>query len=260
LVAVVSSVCLLSAAPSIAADKGGADPQKEELIGIMKGVNFVPQLGKDEPFCKSFYEDFKKQTNIEHIRPILKADKYDDPALQPYQEKCPALKMHKTMAFTQKDLEISGEATDEEDAESRAVSIMYGERNFQLFSVDIDDNQKNGKEYVFYYEGAFDQKSVIYGLMTPTHYPSDRVYRIVDFGRCKADAVIYFNQDASDKLTRNGIIHYKGKNGIYVLEARGIDQPSYTSLILYMYSERWKRIAGRCIYDTDPFKLNGRTP
>ena len=55
-VAVVASIFLLSTSPAIAADKGSADFQKEELIGIMKGVNVVPQLckaevgGNKEPF------------------------------------------------------------------------------------------------------------------------------------------------------------------------------------------------------------------
>lgn len=215
------------------------DSQKKQLIDIMKTVNFVPQLGKDDPFCRTFYEDFKTQANIEHIKPIVKADKYDDPKLKPYQSKCPKLKIHKMMAFHHRDLEIVGEPIDEADAESRAVEINYGMNNFQLFKVDINNHPGDGEEYVLYYEGEFDQK-------LNKAYPANRAYRVVDLTACRIIGGVYFNRGGSAKWTRNGVIRYKGKNAIY--ELISTSQREYYYLTLHMYSDRLKRIAPTCSY------------
>jgi hypothetical protein len=213
---------------------------KNELRKIMQGVNFVPQIGKGDAFCKAFYSDFKDQKNIEYIDPIVKANKYDDLALKPYQDKCPKLQMNRTMTFSASDIELGGEPTSEADAESRATSILYGIGNFQLYQVDIDNHPENGKELIFYYEGEWDKKH-------DKTYPAPRVYRTVDFERCETGLFVAFNQRGSAIWTRNEVLQWKGTNGIFILQSWR-DNPEYISLTLRVYSDRFKRLATRCNY------------
>lgn len=220
--------------------KPPADATKRELIKIMQGVHFVPQLGADEPLCKTFYEDFKQQKNIEHIQPIVKADVYDDPALRPYQEKCPALKMHKTMTFEPRDIEVAGEPEDEEDAEARAIGVYYGMGNFQLYRVDINNDPKDGDELLLYYEGEYDRKH-------NKAYPAHRLYRQLNLTTCEAGTAVHFNVLGSPKWTRNGVIRYKGMNAIYTLESWK-EQQDYLYLKLEIYSNELKRLATFCTY------------
>ncbi len=220
------------------ADPGGR-ARKQELVKIMKTVNFVPHSGKDDPFCQAFYRDFSTQTNIEHIHPLIAVQRYDDPALQPYQRKCPDLKMHKSMAFSHRDLEVAGEPTSESDAESRAVSITTGLKNFQFFRLDVNNQPRDGEELLLYYEGVFDQRS-------GTHL-ANRAYHEVNLSACKSDKVVYFNQGGSVQWTRNGVVRYKGKNAIYVLGS-WTDKPEYWYLQLEFHSAELKRMAPSCSY------------
>ena len=238
---ILSILLILAGAASVAEAADESADEKQQLIDIMKTVDLV-SLDKDVPFCQAFYEDFRQQRNIEHIQPIVKADRYDDPALRPYQEECPELEMHKTIALEPRDIELGGEPKDEADAEARAVEINYGINNFQLYKVDIDNHPVNGDEYLIYYEGEFDQKS-------NKTYLANRVYQIIDLADCRIVDGVYVNRGGSAKWTRNGIIRYKGKNAIYILESwGGTEQPSYHFLELWMYSEKLKRMAPVCAY------------
>jgi hypothetical protein len=219
---------------------------KSELRKIMQGVNFVPEIGKDDAFCKAFYSDFKQQKNIEYIDPIVKAKKYDDLALKPYQDKCPTLKMNRMMTFAARDIELGGEPTSEEDAESRATSILYGIGNFQLYQVDIDNHPENGKELMFYYEGEWDKKH-------DKTYPAPRVYRTVDLEQCESNLILTFNQFGSPRWTRNELLRWKGTNGIIILRSSK-EAPEYNSISLRVYSDRFKKIATRCNYYKDTVK------
>ena len=224
---------------------------KRELIEIMQGVNFVPQRGEDNPICKTFYEDFKTQKHIEHLQPILKVDSYDDPALKPYRDKCPDFDFRKrlsvpgnynTAGWTEEEWEAMGTPT-------------YGMSNFQLYRVDLDNNPKNGEELVFYHEGEKTIKQEIPydgSAKIEKEYINlaGRAYWTLDLKRCKGTiGGAGFNQLGSAQWTRNGIIRYKNKNGIFILENGKGDRPNFQSLDLYMYSERLKRTAPTCAYD-----------
>lgn len=242
---------LLCVTPLFAVETSTAGKiQQQEIIEIMRGVNFVPQLGADNPLCKSFYEDFRKQTNIKYIQPILKAGTYDDPALKPYRDQCPSFDFRKSLSvpanwdttgWTEEDWEISGTPT-------------FGMGNFQLYRVDIDNNPKNGEELVFYYEGERTiVKRLPYGKpMTEEEYVDSarRGYHVLDLLRCKNSTVggVVLNDGGSATWTRSGVIQYKGKNSVYVLKSEKGDQPNFRYLDLWMYSARLKRMAPACTY------------
>jgi hypothetical protein len=256
---IVSSVCLFSATSSTAGDKGHVDAQKQEIIEIMKSVNFVPELGKDEPFCKAFYEDFKKQANIEHLQPIVKTDNYDGPALKSYQEKCPKFDFRKSLGVPANQ-DTTGWT--DEDWESLGTPT-YGMGNFQLYRVDMDNNPKNGEELVFYYEGekTIKHEIPVGGSMIEKVYvdPVSRAYQTLDLKHCKKSLIggAGFNtgsavladsaQVGSAGWTRNGIIRYKGQYAIFILES-GNEKQDYFYLDLSLYSSRLKRIAPTCTY------------
>lgn len=233
---------LLISVPTVEADQGTAEEAKKELIEIMKGVNFVPQLGKDNPICKTFYEDFKQQKNIEHIQPIVKADSYDDPALAPYQAKCPKLDF-RLSRWTSGKVDLSHLSREELE---ELGTPSYGMGHFQLYRLDINNNANDGEEIVFYYEGerAEDRRLPVDGpeIVKEIISPEARAYHVLDLSGCKLAGLVHFNQGGSPITTRNGIIRYKGKNVIYVLRPA-----SY--LELNMYSEKLKRIAPSCAYD-----------
>lgn len=218
-----------------------ADAVKRELVEIMKGVNFVPQLGKDEPLCKAFYEDFKTQKNIEHILPIIKAETYDDPALKPYQDKCPELDFHKSLTSNHAH---GPENWTEEDWETLGIPV-YGLRNFQFYKVDINNNPRDGEEFVFYYEGRrmIDRRLPVGGpLIEKEHVdPGARTYQAIDLKHCRNIPYGAVDQGGGVQGTRSGVIRYKGKNTIYILRQE-------FSLTLYSYSERLKRSAPTCVY------------
>jgi hypothetical protein len=216
---------------------------KSELRKIMQGVNFVPQIGKGDAFCKAFYSDFKDQKNIEYIDPIVKANKYDDLALKPYQDKCPTLQMNRTMTFAVGDIELGGEPSSEEDAESRATAILYGLGNYQLYEVDIDNHPENGKELMLYYEGEWDKKH-------DKTYPAPRVYRVVDLKQCETQYGATFNQGGSVQWTLNGVISWNQTKAIYILQSWR-DKPEYTSLNLRVYSDRLRRLVTKCRFTKD---------
>ncbi|HEX9810528.1 MAG TPA: hypothetical protein VGA88_00350, partial [Burkholderiales bacterium] len=170
---------------------------------------------------------------------IVTAENYNDWALKPYQSKCPGLRMDRSFQLTGTDIASGGMPKDDADAEARAISITVGERNFQLFKVDIDNNPKNGQEYVLYYEGRHEEKS-------DTRHPADRVYQVVDLDHCEMKIGTTFNQNESATWTRNGIVTYKGKNMIYELVAAG--QREYWSLTVESYIKKLRHIAPVCTY------------
>lgn len=189
LVGIVTSFCLFSATYLGADDNGNTGTQKQELAEIMQHVNFVPELGKDEPFCKAFYEDFKKQTNIEYIQPIVKAASYDDPALKPYREQCPKFDFRKSLGVPANQ-DTTGWT--DEDWESLGTPT-YGMGHFQLYRVDMDNNPKNGEELVFYYEGekTIKHEIPVGGSMIEKEHinPASRGYQTLNLKQCKNSVV-----------------------------------------------------------------------
>ena len=247
---ILSILLILAGAASVAEAADESADEKQQLIDIMKTVDLV-SLDKDVPFCQAFYEDFRQQRNIEHIQPIVKADRYDDPALRPYQERCPKLDFRLSREFLVRGIDVS--SLPEDYFEGDVGIPIYGVGNFQLYKVDIDNNPEDGEELVFYYEGerVEDRRLKWDGTLTVDEItlPEARAYHVLDLDACKIIYGAGFNRGGSAKWTRNGIIRYKGKNAIYTLESwGGTEQPSYHFLELWMYSEKLKRMAPVCAY------------
>lgn len=231
----------LTTVACVAQQTESPDARKQEIVQFMKDVNFLPRpqyIGKDNALCPAFLEDFKKQRHIRYIEPIVRTDNYDDPALQPYRQKCPRLDLRKLIAVD--DRLGYPQGLTEEELELIGI-VSYGIGNFQLFKVDIDNDPTDGEEYIFYYEGE------TYPKKRKT-YPQNRAYQVVDFSTCAITGGTYFNRLGSAKWTRNAVIEYKGKYYLYALQSAPGDQPGFFNLALETYSKEKARLIAVCLH------------
>lgn len=213
------AVVIMMSACAFADEGPGVDAQRAHIVQLMKELKLEPFLGKDSPLCREFLEDFRHQTNIKYIEPILQTDDYDDPKLRPYKEKCPNLELNKHMAYRPRDYEDAMKLPREE-RDAMASQISYGTRNFKLFRVDINNNSADGEEYIFYDEARrtvrpFDYKGKILA-------PEAGDYAVVDFTRCQFTGGAHVG-DVYGKYPRtanvHGVIQYRQKYYIYAFEA-----------------------------------------
>jgi len=107
--------------------------------------------------------------------------------------------------------------------------------NFKLYHIDIDNDPRNEKEYVFYGEGKYDPKRKIAG------YYAD--YKLIDLQKCSIRTAKSVS-DKVDAMTKrrtgslNGIILYKDK--YYIFDLTYFDKEDVYSLWLY----GWKKEKG----------------
>jgi len=159
--------------------------------------------------------------------------------------------MHKSMQFGVHDtLPILSE----EDAESRAINIGYGMKNFRIYKVDINNNPTDGEEVMFYYEGVRSTDKSGHEYIDS----GERVIAVIDFKRCHMGMGATLNQLGSEKWTRTGIIRYKDSYSIFELQAYvgSKELPSYTALNLRRYTENGKHkyLAPTCRF-REPLKF-----
>jgi|GEM_PF-5844113 len=215
------------------------EQKKAAIMKIMSQGTFKARIQDNKVFCSAFLEDFKQQKNIEYIQPIAEVDNYNDPKLQAYFKKCPNKAFDKTtVIYHARTLE---EIAQEEQRLGRLLSEEelkeYGgfeyraTKNFKLYKVNIDNNAKNGDEYVFYAERYSKEESTDY---------DDGGYIIVDLDKCKTDGAVNtkdpFDYTKNIPLENyNGIIRYKGKYYVFDLYE---DQVYWLSLNRYDKTRR----------------------
>lgn len=221
-----------------AADQSPIQIIREKIVKIMSENPMVPFLSDGGlEFCKAFFDDFKAQTNIEYIEPIVVADDYNSKELQPYKDQCPDLELNKNVMLEPRIADaLRREKVPEEEWDRHGGRVYYGRSNFKLFKVDINNNSQDGDEYVFYEE----------------RYRGEKVadmrggdYRVVDFKKCKVLAKVIVDQsgDLETRPAYNGIIKYKGKHYIYDLYVAG-----YYSLNSDGYNAKKKKMMPICSF------------
>lgn len=216
--------------------------QKARIVEIMKGLKLEPFIGKDKPLCKSFYDDFRKQTNIEYIAPLFTTDDYDDPRLKAYRDKCPKLELNKHRGFARVDpdevlktLREEGLPEDklDEELDKYASSISYGTRNFKIYKVDLDNDPKNGEEYVFYDQDERTAKSDRYAG-EPSATQGAGTYALVDFNACRIRGgvrVVEGFNDRDQPAKYHAVIRYEEGRYIFSFESTST-KPRYAHLKL----------------------------
>jgi len=208
---------------------------EQSVRDIAKNSGFSLTNESVDNVCKTFFDDFIEDRNIFHIRPIIETDNYNDTLLSPYKENCPLKSQDLRTTFY-----VSvHDQTDysEVDEIPEYADVFIGQDNYKIYKLRIDDN--DSEDILFYYENQLHVKSNKIG--------PGRIYRSYTSDSCRSNRNIHFNQYGSQLWTRNGVLSYKGQNGIYVMES-GKKTQTYFSIVLYMYSQKREKLNTLCRY------------
>lgn len=238
---IIVTICLLSSL-AFGDEKllSSEDFQQHETVimkELLEGKQFKSdkEINKDPLFCDQLIKDFVAQKDITYIQPIAQADKFDDPALAPYNSYCPNRPMHMIYYYTGgKDYQEGlREAPSEQEIEENGLKY-YATNHMKLYEVDIDNNPENGKEYVFYGEDYFSQqKKDIFSSVEKQYYAGwDQSnlghYSLVKFQNCPISHEIQGAGIWVKPEERKSFYHHTG-----IIEK---DKKSYTYTI-YGYDE-----------------------
>lgn len=249
-------VLILFLLPSICMaeeSKQAIEKKKAIIQEIMSQGQFKAYIQDDKKFCVAFLDDFTKQKRVEHIKPIVEVDDYNDPRLQNYFKQCPKAEFHKTIAINphpQLHLEIAereqelGRTLTEEELEENGGRIFHATKSFKLYKVNMDNDAKNGNEYILYAEGY-----KVKGSEGDKYwYYTYGGYRTLDLKNCRygigvstRDPYNYEKKQAIENY--NGIIKYKGEYYVFDL----YKDPAYR-LVLEKYDKKYGKMLSICEY------------
>lgn len=147
---------------------------KEQLVKLLTSITMTLNHAVDEQFCRQFFEDKK----VEHVQPIVQANRFDDPALTSVVGKCPTVKW------------IGAEVDEPGSRLNTTVRDQFGNRSvgtahFRLYKVDINNNRKDGAEHVFYSDGYVPEPLPGEDLKEVDELDKTRGhYEVIDFEHC----------------------------------------------------------------------------
>lgn len=225
-----------AASPSVVFDfRAHGEIVDAPIRSIVGKSGFELSMNNNNHLCSTFFKDFIEDRNIFHIEPIVETDNYDSSALKSYRAACPRKSDDLRTVWT---VPVQDPADSQVNEIPEYANVFIGRDNFKIYSVDLDGS--GSEDVVFYYENEMDVKRK---TVSPT-----RVYKSVAPNACSKKLFISFNQFGSPKWTRNGVINYRGRNGIYVMEGYGMDKPRYLGLRFYAYSPEKKAVKLACRY------------
>ena len=208
------SLSLVGAAQ--ASDSPSVAAVKAQIVTLLKSMTMTMNYFVDEKFCRQFFKDFQTQKNIVHVQPMIQADRYDDPALAAFVDKCPKIKW------------VGAEPDEEGVALNTITRDQFGNRSvstthFRLYKVDINNNRKDGAEHVFYSDGFVPEP--LPGEKPMTVEELNKTYGwyvVVDFEHCLSlGGVEAGRMGMHVRPVYHGIIQYRGRSYIYVLDSEG---------------------------------------
>jgi hypothetical protein len=243
--------------PSIAPEAAKA----AALTALMRGKRFEPMdhyveerwrsaMGEPLPqWCQRFFDDFRTQRNVSHIEPLARAQRYGDPVLRPWQDRCPTLALNEISVG--KILKSDRFKWGIKEADSNAEALWsggmlpnyeFGVGAFKLFEVDIDNDPADGVETLFsseryyWYWPVMAQRESRPGLppvdrnwndiLAPETVPPDLIrsgqsYTVLDFRGCRVSSqndVVGGGSNGTGpagERSLSGIIRYAGRNFLY---------------------------------------------
>lgn len=213
---VLLGMMVMLVVPVWAGEAGPTNSVKEQIVKLLASITMKLNHAVDEKFCRQFFEDFRKQNKVEHIQPIIQADRIDDPKLAPFLSKCPTVKW------------IGADPDEPGSPLNSATRDQFGNRSvgtahFRLYKVDINNNRKDGSEHVFYSDGYIPEP--LPGEDIKEVEELDKTYGwyvVIDFEHCLTlGGVEAGRMGMHVKPVYNGIIQYQGRSYIYVLDAEG---------------------------------------
>ena len=201
----------------IGSKKGTSNNNKDtdlaRLVMLVNDKISKPIINHDAEICAGFLEDFKKQSGITYIKPIIEADKYEDPRFDPYKQQCPDFDWHRGEVYLPGVWDSVKDLPKEE--QEKSGSISYATRNFRLYQVNINNNAADGKELVFYSEG----------YVGPSLKPTGGNYLYLDVESCQT------NGGVSTAATINSVTNNKTDNYSYI-----VNYKSQNYILTYVYS------------------------
>ena len=265
--AIVSSCILAAGFPAQGEDQpmsGAAKAQAiKELFRDRQPVDlvaFVTEDGTDlyrppewVAWCEQFLADFREQRGIDHIEPVARSLRYDDPVFRPWQDRCPVLAFNvrssslPIVSARGKRADWLGSLPPHMPDGSPFLDYEYGTRDFQLFEGDFDnDDDDNGDTEVIFFSDAFyscwdliaqgerfplapppldrSWNTILPPQDVPPSVPrlADAEYRILDLDRCQSKTLAYVesNYDRQGHAVQgyvNGLIKYRGLYQIFSL-------------------------------------------
>ncbi len=207
---------LSAAGVAVGAEPASTAQIKEQLVKLLANITMTLNHAVDEPFCRQFFEDFRKQDKkVEHVQPIMQVDRFDDPALTAVVGKCPTVK------WIGADAEEPGNPLNSMTYDRGRSEI--GTAHFRLYKVDINNNRKDGAEHVFYMDGYVPEPLPGENLIEVEELDKTRGhYVVVDFEHCLSLGGVEVGRVGMQvRPVYHGIIRYQGRSYIYDLNASG---------------------------------------
>ena len=235
--------CCLSASAAYAAPP---DQMKEQIMRLLSEVKLKISGAVNEQFCRQFLRAFETQDKIAHIKPLHEVNTYSDPALASYKSKCPKLKAYKRDGeeLAEQEFELN------ETAGDQFGNLWQGTAHFRIYKININNDTKDGDEYVFYNDRfapkpVGDLHSKVPGFAQDGTYG---LYRVVDFEHCETlEAVPVDMQRQFEKGTKrpgyNGILQYRGN--VYIFDLYPVKGYEMT---LWKYTNRKRKFEAICAY------------
>lgn len=238
---VLLGMIVMLVVPVWAGEVGPTNSLKEQIVKLLASITMKLNHAVDEKFCRQFFEDFRRQDKVEHIQPIIQADRIDDPKLAPFLSKCPTVK------WIGADADEPGYRLNTQEFRHQLLApTLVGTAHFRLYHVDIDNNKVNGREHVFYSDEFVPEPPP--GEELPSVDDLDKTrgeYIAVDIDNCATlGGAFVGNGSEVGVAAYNGIIRYHGRLYIYDLYTLGA-----LKLTLQEYTTRRKNFIAVCHYD-----------
>jgi len=176
---------------------------KSQLVKVLSEAGLKMTGAVNEKFCRQFFKDFVAQEKITHVKPLVQAETYNDPALAPYKSSCPKL-------GPEEEVELN------ETMIGQFRVLWQGTANFRLYKGNFNNDASDGDEYIFYFDHLMPKpvdplESIILGPETAGEY------RVVNFESCEmitgiaVDMQRNFERSRKKRPGYNGLITYQGR-------------------------------------------------
>jgi hypothetical protein len=192
---------------------GAAADQAAPFKRIVSKYTFRPSPGAP-PFCRAFLRDFRTQKSVRFIEPVVEAQTYDDPVLEPYKRMCgeqPLNELFTCEARGAPEWDTNKAWKERRNELLAQCDSSHMTSNFKVFELDINDDPVDGVELVIHGEKSLGpmnrQRAKFYG---------NGAYNIFNGKTCDlndsiptSDPFAYFLKQRLD--SHNAIVTYGGR-------------------------------------------------
>lgn len=226
----ISLICIL---PSTCfAGSVNTQEESEKITRYAKDVR-KPMPGgvyteKEVAFGRNFLSDAAAKRGIEIIAPIVETDKYDDPKLQNYIDKCPNLDLNVTVSGGSYEAKFPEQWNQMSDEEKKQTGYVYvWTKGFRLYEIKMNKRiyyilrETAGYETFQHKDPRIMKKQIEEEKKNPAKpITRDATYRVLDLNTCQDYDGVYacgewdYFHDKS-KSCSNGVLKYRDKYYVY---------------------------------------------